>query len=569
MAHNIRDGAGGRATLWGPTTATLLSILPLMEGQRRWVTGGLSFEPTPHNIELFTLHLGARDMRQAPRAEPRPQTKKGRGASPRNSQPFPHQSAALEHFGDKNVMALFMEQGTGKTKTSLDWADDLFGSGEITGALIVSRRGVHRQWIVSEIPRHSYYASEAVAAYWGQKGAAYWEKAKPPGEHLEFAAINWDGLKTPRGWAWASEFMERHRGRLLIIGDEAQDMKNYQSERHKAMERARRFSSHRAVLTGTPIAKDLTDEWAILRWLDPAILGVKYVSTFRAQYCVMGGFQNRQVIGHKSIDEFRRRTAPYVFRVKKTDIGLLPKQYSDWAFDLSKLQKEMIREVKADLKAILGGKSLDLSQVGPRLLRIQQITNGFISDETGTVHRLCDISANPRIREALDYLEGEDGKAIVWCRFREDIAMVGEVLQGAGHSFRTYVGGMKDAEQQDVVKDFLSEDGARFLLATSAASTGLNLQGTCNRALYYSEGWNAVDRWQKEDRIDRIGTKGFTTHTDLIARGGIDRAIMANRLKKKGTSDAAIEGLPQAGAAPGKASSSDVAAIFEAFLEGD
>lgn len=526
---------GDKGTLHGKTTPMLLALLPSMEGRRKWNGGQLNFEATAHNIRLLESSVGAK-VRGASSAifeahAPRPK----RNPAPRKTDPMPHQSAALDHFGDKKVMALFMEQGTGKTKTFIDWCDDLWQAEEIDAMIVVTRKGVHRQWVKGELPKHMSTPFEAT--YWGQKGNPYPSRV---GTHMEIITINWDGLKTKAGWDWVIQFAKRHKGRLAIGADEAQDMKNHDSQRHKKMMELKPYSSHRAVLTGTPIAKDLTDEWAILRWLDESIIGIKYVTTFRAQYCQMGGFQNRAVVGHKEIGMFRQLTAPYVFRVEKSDIGLLPKQYDEWTFDMSKEQRGILAELKKATKIELAQGTISKASAGVALIKAQQISNGFFVDEDGTTHRLFPIDKNPRIISATEWLAGSDSKAIIWCRFREDIAMLSEALGG---NFVTYVGGMKDAEQQAATESFLSPDGAQTLLATDAASTGLNLQGGCNRAMYYSEGWNAVNRWQKEDRIDRIGMNGFTTHTDLIAVGGTDRAIIRNRSKKKGISDLALSGM--------------------------
>ena len=524
---------GEKGVLIGKTSPVLLALLPSMEGRRKWIGGSLHFEATEHNIRLLTSSLGAKIEGESASAFEPHAPRQLRPAATRKTEPFEHQKRALEHFGDKSVMALFMEQGTGKTKTVIDWADDLYAANEIDAILVVTRRGVHRQWALSELPRHM--SSPFSVNYWGEKGDPL-----PSTNGLSIITINWDGAKTKRGWEWVERFLSRHKGRVLIIADEAQDMKNHTSQRHKMMKSAKGYSSHRAVLTGTPIAKDLTDEWAILGWLDEKILGVKYVTTFRAQYCIMGGFQNKSVVGHKQIDQFRKLTAPFVFRVRKEDIGLLPKQRDEWTFSLTKDQRSMIQHAKMGAKVKWDAGEVKTDSAAQMLLKIQQITNGFIVDDDGLVHRLMPVDKNPRIIAAQEWVGASDSKAIIWCRFREDVKMLTESL---AESHVIYVGGLKAADQQAAVDSFLSPEGAQVMIATDAASTGLNLQGLCNRALYYSEGFNAVNRWQKEDRIDRIGTVGFTIHTDLIAVGGIDRSIMRNRAKKKGISDLAIEGL--------------------------
>ena len=98
-----------------------------------------------------------------------------------------------------------------------------------------------------------------------------------------------------------------------------------------------------------------------------------------------------------------------------------------------------------------------------------------------------------------------------------------------------------DAARAEAVRSFLDPEGARvFLSNPQAGGTGLNLQGRCNHAIYYSNGFSAIDRWQSEDRIHRIGTNGAVVYTDLVAKGSIDAAILNNLKKKKGLSDMAL-----------------------------
>lgn len=593
--------SGKSATYVGKVDSAIVAAISGLEGPRRANATGLRFEATPHNLDLFE-GLGIRVEREAapvafdPASVPTPtpggaafesfagEIERPRKSAPerpraaldaimapwksipewqspypRKTTPLPHQAAARTFIGNRKTIALFMEQGTGKTKADIDWTDDLYRAGEITGWIIVTRNGVHRQWADSELPKHM--ANDFEVRWWGEKG----NHLPAGGKGLEILTINWDGIKTKAGKAWLLQFCERHEGRLKITADEAQDMKNARSERHKVMMELKPYSSHRAVLTGTPIAKDLVDEWAILRWLDESILKTKYVTTFRREFCIMGGFQNRAVVGHRNLERFRQLTAPAVFRVRKVDIGLLPKQYAEWTFDLTPRQKDLLKALKKEAKARLeSGEEVKAPEAAQYLIKAQQISNGFAVDEDGQTIRLFEPGKNPRISAALDWIRSEDDtKAIVWARFREDIAILGEALEEAGISFARYLGGLSLEDKGRSIDDFLDPKGVRILIATDAASTGLNLQGGCNRALYYSEGFNAVNRWQKEDRIDRIGTIGFTVHTDLIAKGGVDRNIMNNRKRKEGVSAAAIDGLPVEGFSGGQ---SEALEILSGFL---
>ena len=70
------------------------------------------------------------------------------------TKPYAHQLKALEMSWKKEVFALFMEMGTGKSKVLLDNISMLYDKGKINGALIVAPKGVYKNWLESEIPQH-------------------------------------------------------------------------------------------------------------------------------------------------------------------------------------------------------------------------------------------------------------------------------------------------------------------------------------------------------------------------------------------------------------------------------
>ena len=133
-------------------------------------------------------------------------------------------------------------------------------------------------------------------------------------------------------------------------------------------------------MTGTPIAKDLTDEWAQFYFLNPDIIGHKYKTSFLAQFCIMGGFENRNVVGHRNLDLFKSLTAPHIFRATKEQLHLPPKIYDSVVFDLTEQQLRLIREIKDTCIAVLDvekDQRILASTAATAILRMQQISCGL------------------------------------------------------------------------------------------------------------------------------------------------------------------------------------------------
>lgn len=547
-----------RALLDSRPTAGLMAVVSQLEGKRSWLkAGGLSFEPSQRNIDIILRvpNVTLEDRRAGAGGASGGATDLDWGPIhyENKTQPLPHQRRALDKVSHLPFFALFMEQGTGKTWVILHQAGTLYANGHITGMIVVTKKGVHRQWVLSEFPKH--FAGEFSGHH------SPFKEMPKFGPGLQVLSFNYDGLKTPKQLAIALEFAKLHDGRLLIVGDESQEIKNAHSARAKAMDELRPYSSHRALATGTPIAKDLTDEWAQLRWLNEKILGIKYLSTFRASYCIMGGFEMRSVVGSKNVDDFKGLTEPHIFRATKDELGILPKVYSEWVFPMTKIQLDMMRELKAELLLQLeewrveygefgsshlvdaDGKTVDIQGAAHYLTKAQQIASGFVKDsEEGQIHRLMEVKDNPRAQAMLEWVQAGDGKFIIWHKFIEDRAIIEEALRDAGITFGTYVG--TDSARAAVVEAFMDPDGPQgFIANPQSGGTGLNLQGLCQRNLYYTNDWRAIDRWQSEDRTHRIGTIGAVTYTDLIAKFSPDRKIMSNLRKKKSISDLILDDI--------------------------
>ena len=72
--------------------------------------------------------------------------------------------------------------------------------------------------------------------------------------------------------------------------------------------------------------------------------------------------------------------------------------------------------------------------------------------------------------------------------------------------FLTLFGGMDDAQREQIKDAFNDPDhSVRVLLATDAASEGLNLQSTARRLLHYDCPWNPSRLEQRNGRLDRHG----------------------------------------------------------------
>lgn len=509
----------------------------LLEGRKIWSKAGFVLEDSGQNRRAISQVFG--EVIFLDHREVRPK-KPARATYVEKTAPYKHQARALEKAQGKDNFALFMEQGTGKTLVAINRMGGLWCENEIDAVLILTKKGVHIQWVIEQLPEHLGYPVRDMydAQYWKTGLKSVDHKLGLKDGRLKVFAMSLDSISKPAGMKALAWFVDHHKGRLMIIVDESQMIKNHRSNRTQACFDISSFACNRMILSGTPVSKDICDEWSQFKFLDERIIGVKYLTTFKNQFAIMGGFENRSVVGVRNLEDFRKRVDPYSFRVTKEDeLDLPPKVYSIVPFEMSDEQRQHYKEMR-DLfvTQLEDGTIVSAAIAAAALVRLQQITCGFLPAPSGEIKR---FDQNPRLVALLDLLAQREGKAVIWARFREDINLIKETL---GEKAVTYNGETLTADRQRAVSLFLDPNsGVDYFVSNPAAGgTGLNLQGDCRTNVYFSNSFNALDRWQSEDRTHRIGMKNTVTYFDLVCMGSPDRKILANLRKKKSISEMLI-----------------------------
>ena len=324
MPSKITIHDRNRATLYcRAASLSLILVSKSLEGYRRWLkSGDLLFTPSPYNIKILEKHhpgipveeeraivemeiigdVSAREYRVV-------------------KEPYAFQAMAQVFMAmapEKNV-ALFCDPGTGKTKMAIDRTGYLWTQGEVDTAIVIAPKGVHTQWATEQIPEHcgSLYRTK----YW-HNGLIRPMGNQPKGEFINWYCLSYETWNSKNGQESITAFL-RGVGKFILILDESHFCKNVKARRWAACNEIRLHPKCNAtlLLTGTPIAKDLSDEWAQLKILDEKILDIRFLTNFRNEYCIMSkGRPYQQVaIGARNLEKFKGKTAPYIFRARKED----------------------------------------------------------------------------------------------------------------------------------------------------------------------------------------------------------------------------------------------------------
>jgi len=454
------------------------------------------------------------------------------------TKPYAHQMTALEKSWNKETYAYFMEMGTGKTKVLIDNLAMLYDRGKVDGALIIAPKGVVGTWYTNELPTHLPDHIENVTVLW-QANITKTQQEKLDtlfeiGTALHILIMNVEAFSTEKGKKFADKFLRSHRTMMAI--DESTTIKNPKAGRTKNILNLARDAKYRRIMTGSPVTKNPLDLFTQCYFLDPFHLEHESYYSFRTRYAIMktaniSGRQIQLVSGFKNLGELSDKLKSFAYRVLKEDCLDLPdKIFIKRQIQLTPDQRRLYDQMKKQALAILEGKVSSTKNSLTQLMRLQQITCGHFTDDTGSVQPI----ENNRVNELMDVLEDVEGKAIIWAHYQYDINKIIKAVvakYGPG-SVVDYYGLTPKEERQDNITRFQGDPKCRFFIGTPATGGyGITLTAA-NTVIYYSNGYDLEKRLQSEDRAHRMGQKKPVTYVDINAEDTVDEKIV-KALRKK------------------------------------
>lgn len=489
--------------------------------------------------------------------------------------PYAHQEKALLASAIKECFALFMDMGTGKTKVVIDTAAYLYSQGLIDALVVVAPNGVHRNWVVNEIPAHMPEFVNCKAHYYQASGGAKqkraWEAVFKHADGLRAFCFNTEAASNKKGQEELRTCVQT--GKTLFVIDESQRIKTPGAKRTQFLVRLAKYAAYKRILSGSPITQSPLDLYAQCKFLDPCITGYSTFTGFRSHYAEIEQRRSKHttksgrpiyydhIAKYKNIDELERRIAPHCYRVMKDECLDLPdKVYEKVYVDLTPEQKRVYKDLLDKSVAALGDEcavdippelhgadkeqlmlfyatnKVSASNAMVKLLRLQQVICGALPDDEGNVT----VLQNNRLKVLKELVEDIPGKIIIWARFKYDLMLIAGMLmeEYGDQCLAQFHGSIPQDARTEGVSRFQKDPSCRFFLSQQhSGGTGLTLTAASN-VIYYSNDFSAEARWQSEDRAHRIGQKCTVTYHDLVAPDTVDEKILQALEEKRDTAEA-------------------------------
>lgn len=456
--------------------------------------------------------------------------------------PMEHQRKALAMLSGNRYFALFMEQGTGKTKVMLDFLKAMKKNNALNEpAIVVAPTSVVDVW-QSESAKHQ--PSLKVQILEGSVTEKAQQLKNSFGQH-DIVVMNYESTwRDPL----AAELL-RHRYGAMVL-DESTRIMHHSSKQAKQCIKVGKLANRRFILTGTPAPNGPLNLYNQLRFLDPTVSGPSFYA-FRDRYVVLGGYQNHQVIGYKNQEELQRIVGNNSFRVKKDDcLDLPPKIYEVEKVDLEPKQRKIYDQLKEELIAeVEAEKFVSAPNALARLIRLRQISSGFAAIDDG----LFTFPNSAKIKWLREFLQDhKEEKVIVWGSFIKELDLIQDMLNEEKIKHVRFDGETSIDMRSENIKSFQgSKDVKVFLSTAKAGGLGITLT-SASVVVFMSNEFSGELRMQAEDRAHRLGQKSKVLYIDVVAKNTVDSSIYKMLLKKKQLNDmlsagsfrSIVEGIP-------------------------
>lgn len=431
--------------------------------------------------------------------------------------PFPYQAEATRAARDLPYVALFHEQGLGKTKIALDLAIGWLLEGLVDSALVVTKKSLVENWR-REIEAHTHL----LPAVLGQDRTS------------NFFAFN----RPSRLYVTHYEVVHGQKGRiglfaksrrLAVILDEAQRIKNPATLAARALHELAPLFRRRVVMTGTPVANRPYDIWSLIFFLDRgASLGESF-REFKAATELPSGNQRgseRTKAFEKNLSEVSEKIRPFTVRETKASAMLqLPEKDIRYTrVDLEPAQAELYASYRRELAAeVLREDGFQLDDAEPvlkRLLRLVQVASnpGLVDGSyAGKPSKLS------RLEEILRARDESGPKTIVWTNFTGNVVTIARAFRERQPA--QVHGKLPMSERNRSIGRFLDDPQCSLLVATpGAAKEGLTLT-VADYAVFVDRSFSLDDYLQAQDRIHRISQTRRCLIEVLVATGTIDEWV--------------------------------------------
>ena len=307
----------------------------------------------------------------------------------------------------------------------------------------------------------------------------------------------------------------------LVIIDEGHKMKTYDSKQSKFIQvLSDTYKPYMLVLSATPQNKKYIDLYPQYKILGSKLFNIK-PKDFKQKYCIempnwslvragKSRFPFSEIIGYREIENMDAEIKKYTYYKKYESEYTRPieipqsfKMTSDMKY--FKEKKVWPRMDEKTLEACLESGNIEdidtdfIIANRPTLHHIymRESCSGFIRDKF--------LKNNPKRQWLQDFLEGNEGRIVIFTNFIAEIALISDLCDSMKRHWSRYDGSVKDLSNWEKYDDCVA------IVNVVAGGAGLNDFAMTNIAIFFSPPENHID-FEQAKRSYRQNWSNKTTY---------------------------------------------------------
>jgi hypothetical protein len=439
---------------------------------------------------------------------------------------YPYQQEGMMHLAFTGRALLADEMGLGKTVQAIAASELLNRLDPLQKVLVISSASLKSEWL-EQIGTFSH--RQALVIEGGRK-----KRHKLYQQPAFFFLANYEQI------LYDHDFINGEFKPDLIILDEAQRIKNWQSKTANAVKRLQ--SPYAFVLTGTPLENRIDEIYSIVQFLDPAIFGSLF--RFNRDYHLLD--EKGQAVGYKNLDQLHERLRPIMLRRRKQDVeGELPQRsVNNYFVSMTEEQQSLYAESEQTVSRLgaqakkrpLTKKERDILMLSLGCMRMACDSAFVLDQKTRSAPKLDELE---RLLEEL--LLEPDCKIILFSEWERMLRLLEERLTRTKIGYAWHTGSITQKKRREEINRFKNDADCRLFLATDSASTGLNLQ-IARVVINLDLPWNPAKLEQRIARAWRKHQKHPVAVINLVTEHSIEHRMLDVLRHKTDLAEAVIDG---------------------------
>lgn len=452
--------------------------------------------------------------------------------------PFQHQIEGVNFGLDPNrpKWLLLDSMGLGKTNEIIMYAETLKRRGLIDHCMIICGVDSLRQNWKNEIKKFSTESCMVLGEKISKKGRISYETIKKRAEILKgpieefFVIVN---AATLRSDDFVEAFKKSANRFGLIAVDEAHRFATKTSAQGGNL--LKLGADYKVAATGTLLINSPLSCYMPLSWTenDKATL-----TTFKMQYCKLGGFGDKQIVGYKNLETLREELNSCMIRrtLDQVRSDMPPKTITYELVEMSDEHRKFYEAIKEGVKEEADKVELKSGNLLALTTRLRQATAcpSILTSQNIMSSKL------ERAAEIIEDLISQGEKVVVFSMFKEPVYQLAELFKDHNPSINT--GDQDSSLIARNVEDFQNDPNSILFFGThDKCGTGWTLNAA-SYLICLDSPWTWSSLSQSADRIWRVTNTRPAIIKVLGCADSIDDRVWEVVESKKDLADYIIDG---------------------------